>query len=422
VPLRGDRDALGVIARGCRSRLFGYFFSIPGGSAPSHEQLKTLSAAQAVALALFSGEGLEDLRWEIVATSVAFDREAWPFPQFAARGAFGRTWTRVTYDPLEMRIASREPIDEKDALGLPDARLAGADDLESLLDLYIGGQPAQTPQAVYEVRPPVDAARLRLLEHGGRLALRDDLPERDLHAIAAFVDAHPAVELRVHGFAQRLFDASILARFPRLRALVLDVPAAVGLTALRDLRELQLLRVGATREPAALDALCELHALHALELHGAYADLATATSLHHLRSLKLVSTPAPRFDAMASAPQLRSLAIAHGEFDAHSLAGLPSLEHLEIADMALASLPDLSQNRALRSLVLRNVRNLRDLKPLASLPALRDLRVSGMPQLEVADFAPLQALPLLRKAGVEIGSRRKSREVYRMLRVGTITP
>jgi len=82
----------------------------------------------------------------------------------------------------------------------------------------------------------------------------------------------------------------------------------------------------------------------------------------------------------------------------------------------LSALPDFTKNALLHSVELRNVTLLRDLAPLTYAPALSELRVEGLPQLQVADFQPLRACTTLRSLTVDVGSKTKSREVYKMLR------
>lgn len=417
IPLDASYDAVGVIARACRSRLFGYFFGVPSEYAPSHDDLKRLRAADAAACSLFGGAPLEDARWEIVATSVPFDRGAWPFPQFASRGAFGRTWSVRTYDPASMQTVRSDAAESAVARELPDARFAVADELEALLRERICGVVPSEPLAIYEAGETVEEAGLQLLERGGRLQLGPAVSDASLDRAAAFIADHPEVELRVHGASGDAFDLANLRRFGSLRFLILEVRAANG-AALASLQELRRLRVGQQAQMLRLDALAALPQLRELELRGPSTDLEGVRACPALESLTLVDTPPLRFSALASALRLRELVIAHGKTDLSEIGALPALTRLELRSLALRALPDLSANAALRSLVLRNVRGLRDLAPLTLAPALRELRVEGMPQLDVWDFEPLATAAQLRSAVIDVASRRKSREIYRLLRVG----
>jgi hypothetical protein len=232
------------------------------------------------------------------------------------------------------------------------------------------------------------------------------------------VRAHPGVELRVHGMDE--FDAASLERFDALHSLVLNVQRVLNPAALARLHSLRILHLGRTRECMPLSALASLPALHALELRGAHADIAGMHDFPHLRSLTLVDTPAFDAASMRSRETLRALALAHGAYELNSICALPALERLELRDMRAAQLPDLSRAAHLRILHLRAVRELRDLTPIAAAPALRELRIEAMPQLHVSDFEPLRACASLAKIAVDLQSKAKSREVYRLLALGRI--
>lgn len=417
ISLDASYDAIGIIARACRSRLFGYFFAVPAGEMPPHEDLKRLRAQDAVSCALFGGAPLEDARWQIVATSVAFDRDAWPFPHFAMRGAFGRTWTVRTFDPQEMHAVETVPASRERALGLPDARFAGPDELEAHLRERICGTAPAEPLAVYQAGAAIEREGLELLTRGGRVQFDQSLSDEALRMLAAFIAEHPDVELRVHGFAGRIFDLRRLAPFQSLRSLLIDVPAAAESGALRSLRELRRLRIGRMPQPLDLVPLQDLAQLRALEIAGMKADMAGVCACAHLESLTLIDTKSPALASLASAPRLRELVLAHVSPDLAQIGALPSLVRLELRDLPLLGLPDFTQNAALRSITLRNVRRLRDLREIARAPHVRELRIEGMPQLEVPDFEPLAAAGL-RNAVIDVGSRRKSREIYRLLHLG----
>lgn len=419
VPLGGERDAVGIIARACQSRLFGYFFAVPASHAPSHDELKAFRSQDAIASALFGGTGLEDARWRVIATSVPFDPPAWPFPQFVSRGAFGRTWTAVRYDPVEMRIVERTPIDEASVALLPDARFATPPELEDLLRARIAGVPSASAFAICEVGAPVDATQLRLLAGGGRLQFSEHLSARDIDTLAQFHRVHPHVQLRIHGLER--FDARALGAFTGLRALILEVACVEHAEALGSLRELESLTIGAMAQPLELTAVQDAPELRRLELRGRNADVEGAMRLPHLEDLALIDTPSIDWSGMASKSRLRSLLVAHGSLATGGLAQIPSLACLRLQNIALDALPDFSTNAHLRFIELRNIAGLTDLAPLASAPALHELRIEGMPQLNVPNFAPLICCPALRRLTVDVGSKAKSREVYRMLHLGTFT-
>ncbi|HET9097120.1 MAG TPA: Imm26 family immunity protein [Candidatus Baltobacteraceae bacterium] len=415
IPLGGEHDALAILARACRSRLFGYFFAVPAGRTPTHDELRALSPKDALAAMLFGGGGIEHGRWQIIATSLAFDEQAWPFPPFASRGAFARTWTQVRYDPQTLQILERTPLTAAQAQSLPDARFADARDVETVLRRMLAGETAPRAQSVCQLRSPIDPSRLRTLEHGGTLQFSTPLSAADLEQLRVFIEAHPHVQVRVHGFRHG-FDALALAPLDALRDLTLEVHHLKHPQALAQLRALRTLRIGAAQiDLAFIDAL---PALRTLELRGTRASLAPVERCAELRSLLLENTPPPDFPSFAGAPVLEQLTLAHGEYDLDAMTALRNVSTLKLRALDVPQLPPLHRLERLERLELCDLGAVSDLRPLASAPSLRELRIEGMPQLNVADFEALQACAALRSLEVEIGSRRKTREIYRLMKVG----
>lgn len=414
VALGGERDAVAILARACQSRLFGYFFAVPASHRPTSDELRALRPQDAIAALLFGGAPIEQARWEMVATSLAFDPQAWPFPDFSSRGAFGDTWTRVRYDPEQLQIVERRRIDAEAAAALPDARFAGAQDVEAILRRALSGDAAPVAQTVCEVRSPVDAERLRALEHGGRLQFSTTLSASELELLGTFVNAHPNVALRVHGFRHG-FHAAQLAPFAGLRRLILDVHRLQHADSLRALQALESVRIGALR--TTLDFLEALPALRALELRGTRAALDPLLRLEHIEALALEATMPLDVRSLACASRLRTLTLAHGDYDLHALDAALALRSLYLRALDCAELPPLGRLVHLEELHLEGLGNVRDLRPIAKAASLRRLRITAMPQLNVADFAPLQEGGL-RSFEVDIGSRRKEREIYRLMKAG----
>lgn len=414
MPLGGEIDALVLIARACRSRLFGYFFAVPAQSAPTHGELRALRAEDALVAMLFGGAPIEQARWPILATSLAFDPGAWPFPRFASRGAFGDAWTEVHYDPETLQIVERSAVDPQTVAHLPDARFARAHEAEALLRRLIAGEPAPRTQSVCEVRSPIGLERLQAVAHGGRIQFSTPLDAQDADALARFIEAHPAVQLRVHGF-RRGFDAVQLQRFSALRSLQLDVHVLQHANALENLRALQTLRLGAMQ--LGLHFLESLPQLRELELRGTRAPLTPLRRLHALQRLTLENTPTFDLHLVAQA-NLQALSLAHGEYDLYGLRALPVLRELELRSLDVTALEALRPLKGLERLQLHQLTHIADLRPLAQLPRLRELHVTGMPQLNVHDFLPLQACAGLRIFEVDVGSRTKAREIYRLMQRG----
>lgn len=303
------------------------------------------------------------------------------------------------------------------AAGLPDARFATAEELESLLRERICGAAPEQPLAIAEVRSPLDPGSLDVLARGGRVQFSELLDEADLDIIANVISEHPLVELRVHGIES--FDLCALQRFGYLRSLLLDVPSVRHAHALVSLTQLRTLRIAAMRETIPFPALPQLRKL---ELHGTRAGTDLLHSLHALQSLTLSDAGRVRVSEFGFAGNLRELTLAHMPAMLDDIDALPALARLELRELALRELPDLSHNAALQSIALRGVRQLRDLRRLALAPALHELRIENMPQLGVADFEPLAAAAHLHAVNVDVGSRQKEREIYRLLRAKAPAP
>jgi hypothetical protein len=415
VPLGGEYDAIGIIARMCRSRLFGYFFAVPASYEPSHDDLRARRAQDALAALLFGGAAIEEARWDLIATSLAFDPQAWPFPAFASRGAFGDAWTQVRYDPQTLQIAERRAIDDTAAATLPDARFAGAEDAERILRARIAGESSPPAQSIIEVRSPLEPQRLHALERGGRIQFSTLLSCVDLDRLAAFIEGHSNVGLRVHGFRHG-FDAAQLSRLGALRELTLDVHDLQHPDALRDLRHLRILRIGHAR--LHLGFLDALTGLQTLELRRTRAALDPVKRLPSLHALVLESTAPVDLRALRSATVLQTLVLAHGDYDVNTIDALAQLRRLELRALDVRTLPALRVLAHLEDLHVHALGRLTDLQSVADAPALRRLRITAMPHLNVPDFAPLQRCAGLHVFHVEVGSRSKEREIYRLIKAG----
>jgi hypothetical protein len=364
---------------------------------------------------LFGGSAIEEARWDLIATSLAFEPPEWPFPAFASRGAFGDAWVQVRYDPQTLQIIERRAIDDATAATLPDARFAAAEDAERILRAKIAGESPPAAQSIVEVRSPLEPQRLHALERGGRIQFSTPLTRVDLDRLAAFIERHPNVELRVHGFRHG-FDAAQLSRLRALRELTVDVHELQHPDALRELHALRVLRIGhAQLHLGFLDALT---GLQTLELRGTRARLDPVTDLPSLLALVLENTAPVDLHALRSASVLQTLVLAHGDYGVDALGALEQLRRLELRSLDVRTLAPLRGLAHLEDLHLHALVHFTDLQSVADAPGLRRLRVTAMPHLNVADFAPLQRCAGLHSFHVELGSRRKEREIYRLIKAG----
>lgn len=410
VPLPSGRAATGIIARASASRLFGYLFA---GVVP-RERLAGLTPQEAIFRGLISARGIEDNRWRVVATSLRFDAQLWDVPSLRIREPFGRRWARRTIDPvtllpLETTIAAPEDVER-----LPDARIFEAEHLERVLDACMdGAPPSGSAFVVVDLHPPFDTARLSALPADARLQIGEPLSHGDAAVLAGVLAQRPQMRLRCYG---RIDPPSMIALFsnaPALRVLELDVsPGSVAMLApLRELRELRL------RRASGLDArgLLDHPRLEALSLHGAVANAEALARMPALRELRLHANGWLSPEPLAGALALESLELAYQPLAGlRALHALPALRSLALRHCAsLASLREL-EGLPLHALTLEALPCVLDLEVLASLPALRSLTVRAMPQLNVADLRVLERCEALRALSVDLGSRRKNREVYRL--------
>ncbi len=343
--------------------------------------LRKLRPQSAVLARFFGGAGLEEQRWPILATSLAFEAETWSAP----------------------------------ALSSP--AFATPDQLEEELLQAIAGIAPETPLAVYELKPDFDLASPALLDAGGRAQFSRDLPAADYERLAAYLRSHSNVELRIHGTWTGGFDAALLGRFSAISALMLDTPLVRNAAELRKLHRLASFRA-AVESGMSLEPLTALASLRFLELRGTSWPVQELYGFTQLEDLRLTNTPPISPASLGFKGRLRTLALRHGIYDLSQIASLPALERLELQNVRIDRLPDFSSNSGLHTLTLRDLRLVRDLTPILSARALQRLTIEAMPQLEVPDFAPLVDCAEGLGLSIEIGSKTKSREVYRMLRKG----
>lgn len=372
VPLAAGREAVGIIARADRSRLYGYFFAS-----------ERREPADAFWRGFFRGDGLEDARWRRLSRLDGFTRERWPLPPGPA--------------------ASFEAI--------PDARFEPA----ALIERRLRG--VADALAIREVRSPLDRTRFESASPAVRLQYSEPLDEADLDALARAVRARPQSGLRVHGFRRHAFDPAQLARFAAVRHLHLDValPSFDVLGALAP--HLESLVVG-PRAGAAFDPP-PLPRLRALELHGAALSRAALRRLPSLRALTLVDSPLRDLGALAGA-ELERLIVRYGDCDdVAAIVDCANLRELDLRGLrGVRSLPPLGALARLQTLAIADLPNVTDLRPVVESSTLARIEIDAMAHLAVNDLYVLRELRALASAEIDIGGRRKNREVYRALGLG----
>jgi hypothetical protein len=280
----------------------------------------------------------------------------------------------------------------------------------------------------------------RLLPAGdGAVGLSQPLPDADCAKLAKWMERHPQLELR----ASRWFtDLEFLRFFPSLRrfAVVYDF----SLQSLEGLRHLpadaESLEVCATTRPLDLAVLGRFHSLKALHLEGQTKGIGVLSELTSLEELTLRSISLPDLSLLRPLERLRWLAIKlggtnnlgllpelaplrylelwriRGMTDIGPISGLRQLRYLFLQTLnRVTALPDLGGALRLRRVHLETLHNLRDLQPLASAPALEELALVDMPQLSLADLAPLKQSNSLRRVAIGLGSFARNAEARKLL-------
>ncbi|MFN2449905.1 MAG: hypothetical protein ABR508_09015 [Candidatus Baltobacteraceae bacterium] len=260
------------------------------------------------------------------------------------------------------------------------------------------------------VGTPVDPGSLRVLRQGGRVQCAQALTPADVRVLVRELGGVHDIELRIHAVHGAPFDVRTLRGWPSLAALFVDTANVSGLETLDELRALQRVRLTANGTPLA--ALPAPPSVRALALHG-FSELNGIARWLHVEDLTVSACSGLVAHDLAPLP-LRRLLLAHGTYRLADMASLQVLSELQLHDVPLCVLPDLTNASALRRIVLRGVRLLRDLTPLSRAPALQSLTLEAMPQLTIDDLRALRALAPTVNVQVRLGSRMLDREVYRM--------
>ena len=389
--------------------MFGYLFA----GVVARDALHSLHPRDALWSGLFNARAIEDHRWRVVATSLRFERERWPMPHFAVREPFGRKWSQRTLHDETLATIATGPSDEIAAGQLPDARIYEPEHLERLIDdaLDSGGVVAP-PLVVIDVHPPLDAARLRTIPQHARVQSGESLGTRDTASLANVLNDRDDVALRLYGSVDRTTLLEIVWLAPELRRLEIDVPLDT-LALLYPLARLEALAVR-----RAIDAELPLPerfaSLRELTLRGTLVHRHIFRELPALRRLRLQAAGWESAAPLHGALHLRDIEFSDMPMrDLRALHELRSLRSLRLRRCDLASL-DVLRGLPVESLTIENLPAIADLDALRELPHLRALSVRGMPHLNVRDFRVLTQCASLRVLSVDLGSRSKNREIYRM--------
>lgn len=268
----------------------------------------------------------------------------------------------------------------------PEDDVLGAQALRRRLLGARGGAP-DAVTAVRAVRAGFDS---RGLPEEGVLAVRVPFRGSEAFRLGAWLAGRPSLALRLHG-------------------------AAVGPRDLHPFGAVRALEIAAERfEPSAL---AEAPAIAVLSVRTRSLAEPLGPALAALRALDELRLAGAAAVVDARLPPLRVLALEGGNpFGAGRLAAPGVLERLRLYDTAL-ELDGLGNLVRLRTLELRRLPGFAEVAALRRLEGLEELRLIDLPHLNVADFEPLRdRCPPI--CTVDLGSRRKEREIYRLLGAG----
>jgi hypothetical protein len=271
-----------------------------------------------------------------------------------------------------------------------------------------------------ETTPPM--THVRALRPGGSsldalpadasLYLRERLSQSAVASVSRWLRARPESTLRLDGSACELLDR--LDALPRTIELGRDaIP--------REARSFDgVERVAFAGGRYAGDWLRHFPNARIVRvaLHGETLDAADVASTG-VTALSLVEGTVTNVSALRHSTRLQTLELRDVAIDAFEpVGGLGALQSLRLCAVAeLASIQALRGHQRLRSLWLERLPFLRQLDDLPALPALESLDLSALWQFGMRDAEIFFALPALRRAGIDIGGKRKNVEIVKRLQL-----
>jgi len=271
--------------------------------------------------------------------------------------------------------------------------------------------------------------------------------------------ARPDVTLQISGTSSATCDLSFLRQLPNLRSFSVNYHSKVRgieeVACLRNLeslavwvyslesfdfldavphRKLRSLRLGATksRKPK-LSSLLKFDRLCDLVLDGQQNDIEVISQLPQLEELVLRSVTVGGLEFLKKLKHLWLLRVVLGGIsNLAALKGMNSIKSLEllrvrgVKDIAVIStliglqymglqdlprvlaIPDLSQLRSLRRVLLENMKGLKNVSSLAKAPALEEFIYNKARGKEPDHFADLLKSKSLKKIWVGFGSQKKN--------------
>jgi hypothetical protein len=269
---------------------------------------------------------------------------------------------------------------------------------------------------VHALRPG-DLSKLDALPPDACLHLRDRLSQQEVKTISGWMQERPGSTLRLDGAACELLD-----RFDTLPRNV-----EIGRDTLPpDARSFEgVERVTFAGSPHAgrwLEHFPNARTVR-LALHGGRLD-AGDVAVARLTALSLAEGTVTNLAALGRANELRTLELRDVAVDTFESVGrLGALRSLRLCAVErLVSIQALRGHGRLRSLWLERLPFLQRLSDLQCLPALESLDLSALWQFGMRDAEVFFALPALRRAGIDIGGKRKNVEIVKRLQLPAVPP
>ncbi len=236
------------------------------------------------------------------------------------------------------------------------------------------------------------------------------------------------ISLRLEGPYDSL---SQLKQLLYLQDLTIDIgkPGTVTLNDVAELKQLKRLAlsgsaykgVKATRQlVASMKTLCHLPHLQVLAFNGlTLPDLEVIPHIPSLRSLTLTQCSIADLSAIGMSKTLLHLHI--GNCLTQSLAFITPLSSLQWLSLSYLSkvdhLPSMSSLSCLRKLELDTLVNLKDFSPIYGCPSLEDLVLTAPKNVEPDDLSFLRDHSTLKRAWIELGSRKRNVRVKNLLQL-----
>jgi hypothetical protein len=268
---------------------------------------------------------------------------------------------------------------------------------------------------VHALRPG-GLSKLDTLPPDACLHLRDRLSQSEVKTISVWMQERPRSTLRLDGACEPL------DRFDTLTRNIEIGPNAVP----PDARSFEgVERVTFASSPHAGRWLQHFPnaRIVRIALHGGSLD-AGDIAIARLTALSVAEGTVTNLAALHRACELRTLELRDVAVDAFESVGrLGALRSLRLCAVErLASIQALRGHQRLRSLWLERLPFLQRLSDLQWLPALESLDLSALWQFGMRDAEVFFALPALRRAGIDIGGKRKNVEIVKRLQLPAVPP